>query len=64
MEKELESSDELTIFAPTNYAFDQLAINVENENKACLKELVDNHLVDRIFCSSAAGWFESIDQTC
>ena len=60
MEEELENSNELTVFAPTNFAFDQLAVNVENENKACLKELVNNHLVDEIFCSSAAGKIKSL----
>ena len=62
MEEELENSNELTVFAPTNSAFDRLAVNVENENKACLRELVSDHLVDEIFCSSAAGKLES--HTC
>ena len=62
MEEEVENSNELTVFAPTNFAFDQLAVDVDNENKACLKELVNDHLVDEIFCSSAAGKLES--HTC
>ena len=60
MEEEVENSNELTVFAPTNFAFDQLAVNVENENKACLKELVSDHFVDEIFCSSAAGKLENL----
>jgi len=55
LSEELSSQNKsLTLFAPTNEAFEMLAIKIDEETDQCLKELIENHLVDDVFCSLAS----------
>jgi len=42
-----------TIFAPTDSALQSLPLSVRLESKECLKEIIENHIVDEMFCSPA-----------
>ena len=52
----LESNENpVTLFAPTNSAFENYLF--DEEPVECLKEIIESHIVDGIFCSVAAGLF-------
>jgi len=45
----------LTLIAPSNTAFSRLPLSVDHESKSCLKQLIENFIIEGVFCSAGAG---------